>query len=174
MDPTDDLRQTAAYWIQGLNLAPHPEGGHYRETYRSDPNLDASKLGRGFSGSRSVSTAIYYLLEGSDFSAFHRIRSDEVWHHYAGAALTIHMIDPAGEYASLRLASELEHGGNPQCVVPVGTWFAVAPEDRSGYSLVGCSVAPGFDFEDFELARRAELVSRFPEHRKVIETFTRA
>ncbi len=112
--PTDELKQAAADWIECLNLQPHPEGGHYRESYRSALEVDASKLGPGFSRSRSVSTAIYYLLEGSDFSAFHRIRSDEMWHHYAGAAVTIHMIDPEGEYASRRLASELEDGPNPQ------------------------------------------------------------
>lgn len=167
-------RETADYWIQGLNLAPHPEGGYYRESYRSNVQIDVLNPAEEFSGSRSISTAIYYLLNGSEFSAFHRIRSDEMWHHYAGAGLTINMIDSAGEYGSCRLGSRLEGGASPQRVVPARTWFAAKPEDPTGYSLVGCTVTPGFDFQDFELARRDELVRQFPAHRSVIDAFTRA
>ncbi len=173
MTQSGDLQDPAEYWIQALNLAPHPEGGYYRETYRSHDQIDALRPAAEFSGSRSISTAIYYLLEGSDFSAFHRIRSDEMWHHYAGGPLAIHMIDSAGEFVTRRLASRLEGGARPQIVVPARTWFAAEGEDPSGYTLVGCTVAPGFDFADFELAGRDLLLQRFPAHRSVIERFTR-
>ena len=173
-DDSHDSKKTAAYWIQGLNLEPHPEGGYYRESYRSSVRVDAFNPDAGVEGSRSVSTAIYYLLKGSDFSAFHRIRSDEMWHHYAGVGLMIHMIDNLGNYSSCRLASGLEEGASPQWLIPARTWFAATAEDPSGYSLVGCTVAPGFDFQDFELARREPLLRLYPAHRSVIEAFTRA
>ena len=177
MNSTDDSnasKETAAYWIHGLNLAPHPEGGYYRESYRSNVGIDALSPDQKFSGARSISTALYYLLKASEFSAFHRIRSDEMWHHYAGVPLTIHTIDSAGVCISRRLASRLEGGASPQWLVPARTWFAARPEDSSGYSLVGCTVSPGFEFQDFELARREALVRQFPAHRSVIESFTRA
>ena len=166
------ISHNAAYWVHGLDLMPHPEGGYYRESYRSDITMDLSGPGTGSSGTRSIATSIFYLLESPDFSAFHRIRSDEVWHHYAGGTLLIHMIGPDGRYWRQGLASSLVSGALPQWTVPAGTWFAARPE--SSYSLVGCSVSPGFDFQDFELAKRAELVRQFPAHSSNIESFTRS
>jgi predicted cupin superfamily sugar epimerase len=154
-------------------LIRHPEGGYFRETYRSPGTIELGQVTKGSPRPRPVSTAIYYLLEGSDFSAFHRIRSDELWHHYAGGILAIHTIDAGGRYNVSRLASHLEGGCQPQRIVPAGTWFAAEVEDASGYVLVGCTVAPGFDFEDFEIGRRDDLVQRFPAHRSIIQAFTR-
>jgi uncharacterized protein len=127
-----------------------------------------------FRGDRAASTAIYFLLEGRIFSAFHRLRSDEVWHFYAGAVLSIHMIDPEGKYSGIRLGSDHEARQVFQAVVPAGCWFASHVADWKSWALVGCTVSPGFEFEDFELAKGGELVRFYPQHRELIERLTRA
>ncbi len=165
--------QTAAYWIDRLALESHPEGGHFREVYRSDAEIGECCLGGDRVGSRSVSTSIYYLLSDGEVSAFHRIRSDELWHHYAGGSLTVHVIDVDGGYRALGLGLDLDAGQSPQLMVPAGNWFGAVVDDASSYCLVGCTVAPGFDFRDFELADRAELVGSYPQHRAIIERLTR-
>jgi predicted cupin superfamily sugar epimerase len=158
--------------IRLLELLPHPEGGYFRETFRSG-ELPFDLPGRG---RRSASTAIYFLLRRGDFSAFHQIRSDEAWHHYLGAPLELHLID-GGVHTTLLLGSELERGERPQAVVPVGVLQAarVAPGPGSAedFALVGCTVAPGFDFSDFEMPDRASLIVEHPEHRALIESLTR-
>lgn len=156
-------------WVTRLGLQIHPEGGWYRETYRSDAVLRSTALPAGFGGDRAASTAIYYLLARNQSSRFHRIKSDEVWHLYDGGPLLIHCISPGGEYVCLRLG---KGEGQPQHVVPAGTWFAAEPGDGVGYALAGCTVAPGFDFADFELGRRSELTRIFPRHRELIERLT--
>jgi predicted cupin superfamily sugar epimerase len=158
--------------IRLLDLSPHPEGGYFRETFRSSA-LPFEMPGRG---ARSASTAIYFLLRRGDFSAFHQIRSDEAWHHYLGAPLELHLID-GGVHTRLVLGSDLERGERPQAVVPVGALQAARVAGGAGsaedFALVGCTVAPGFDFSDFEMPDRATLVLRFPEHRALIESLTR-
>jgi predicted cupin superfamily sugar epimerase len=154
--------------VRELDLAPHPEGGFFRETFRADP-LPFSLSGRG---ERAASTAIYYLLPGGDFSAFHRVRSDEVWHFYAGVALELHCIDRTGSYALVRLGADVLAGERPQHVVRAGVFQAARPS-RSGFSLCGCTVAPGFDFSDFEMPSRASLIERFPSQRALISELTR-
>ena len=154
--------KTAQDWIAALPLIPHPEGGYYRETYRSPMAVALP----GFSGERAVSTAIYFLLPAGEVSAFHRIKSDELWHFYTGQLLTIHGIDPAGGYSTIELGP-----GQPQAVVPAGSWFGATVD--SGYALVGCTVAPGFDFSDFELASRSALLAQYPQHRPIIERLTK-
>ena len=128
---------------------------------------------RFLSGARAASTAIYFLLEGENFSAFHRLRSDEIWHFYAGEALMVHVISPEGSCSQIVLGCDLDTGQVLQAVVPAGCWFASHVADWKSFAVVGCTVAPGFDFEDFELARRAELVARYPEQREWIERLTR-
>jgi predicted cupin superfamily sugar epimerase len=159
--------------IRLLGLSPHPEGGYFRETFRSG-DLPFDFPGRG---ARAASTAIYFLLGRGDFSAFHQIRSDEAWHHYLGAPLELHLID-GGVHTRLLLGSDLERGERPQAVVSKGVLQAARPATRPGsaedFALVGCTVAPGFDFSDFEMPDRATLVLRFPEHRALIESLTRA
>jgi predicted cupin superfamily sugar epimerase len=168
----------AAYWIAKLGLEPHPEGGYYRQTYRADLLLPHEALPCSFSGPRPASTAIYFLLEGTDFSAFHRLRSDELWHFYVGVSLTVHVIDADGADAQIRLGNDPEAGEVLQAVVKSGCWFAsqiaTRIRDEKSFALVGCTVAPGFDFEDFELAERAKLVKLYPQHRDVITKLTRA
>jgi uncharacterized protein len=166
------LEKDAAYWIEKLKLAPHPEGGFYRQTYRADLVLAGEALPPQFAGPRAVSTAIYFLLEGEDFSAFHRLRSDELWHFYIGEPLVVHVIDGNGAYSEIHLGNNPEAGEVLQAVVKAGCWFASRVRDGKSFALVGCTVSPGFDFEDFELAKRAELVKPYPQHRKIIEQLT--
>lgn len=165
--------KTAAYWIDKLKLEPHPEGGFYRQTYRADLILAKDALPPQFAGPRPASTAIYFLLDGENFSAFHRLRSDELWHFYAGSTLVVHVIDTEGEYSEIKLGSDLEAAEALQAVVKAGCWFASRVQDGKSFALVGCTVAPGFDFEDFELAKRAELAKAYPQHRKIIVQLTR-
>jgi predicted cupin superfamily sugar epimerase len=160
----------ASYWIEKYNLLPHPEGGHYVETYRSAESVVQDALPVRFeNGSRSFSTGIYFLLEQDQFSAFHRIKSDEMWHFYAGEALDIFVIYPETEELQvIKLGSNPENGETFQAVVPAGTWFASRPVKDSNYALVGCTVSPGFDFTDFEMADKNELIQQFPKHESLI------
>ncbi len=163
---------TAHELIQTLNLERHPEGGYYRETYRSDGRIDACCLGSIFDGSRSMSTAIYFLLEGKDISVFHRIRSDEIWHHYAGQSLCLHMIDEIGAYRTVHLGKSVDKAEAPQVIVPAGLWFGATVVGAASYALVGCTVSPGFDFRDLEIGSRDDLLRLYPKHRLVIEALT--
>lgn len=155
--------------IRALGLAPHPEGGFFRETFRA-PALVTAPFA---SLERAASTAIYFLLRATDFSAFHRVRSDEVWHHYLGAALELHTIDDTGRARRVELGGDLSCGQLPQWVVSAGTLQA-ARVLGPGFALCGCTVAPGFDFADFSMPSRAELVASFPELAALIASFTRA
>jgi predicted cupin superfamily sugar epimerase len=167
------LKKDAQYWIEKLELQPHPEGGYFRQTYVSEVVIAREALPKPFPGARAASTAIYFLLEGTDFSAFHRLQSDEIWHFYAGGAIVVHVIDAEGEYLKIPLGVELDAGQVPQAVVKAGCWFASEVINGNGYALVGCTVAPGFDFADFEMAKRVELVAKYPQHRELIERLTR-
>lgn len=160
-------------YIQTLNLRPHPEGGWYRETYRAAETIPPQGLPARFGAARSFATAIYFLLTADTFSALHRLKADEMWHFYAGSALTVHVIEPAGEHRVLRLGAAIDRGESFQAMVPAGCWFGGRVEAQGGFALVGCTVAPGFDFADFEMGRRDELVRRYPAHKELIEGLTR-
>jgi predicted cupin superfamily sugar epimerase len=151
--------RNAAYWIDKLQLEPHPEGGYFRLSYRSEVEIPREALPARFSGARAVSTAIYFLLEGKNFSAFHRLRSDEVWHFYAGEPLVVHVIEPMGKHNTIFLGRNPEVEQTLQAVVPAGCWFASHVWAWKSFSVVGCTVAPGFDFEDFEMGKREELAA---------------
>jgi uncharacterized protein len=165
--------RNARYWIDKLQLEPHPEGGHFRQTYRSEVVIAREALPAGFSGARAASTAIYFLLDGKNFSAFHRLRSDEVWHFYAGEPLVVHVIEADGDYSRILLGHDLDGGQVLQGVVRAGSWFASHVATWNSFSVVGCTVAPGFDFEDFEMGKREELSSRYPQHGELTERLTR-
>jgi uncharacterized protein len=190
------MAEGADYWIKKLKLSSHPEGGYFRQTYRSDLLLPKSALPDEFSGPRAASTAIYFLLDEHNFSAFHRIRSDEMWHFYLGSSLVVHVIAPDGRYSEIRLGDDPEAGEAFQAVVKAGSWFAsqlamraeakLRPQCKAAghnktpqhspatqFSLVGCTVAPGFDFADFELAKRDDLLRRHPQHQALISSLTR-
>lgn len=148
--------------IDQLGLLPHPEGGYYRETYRSKAKVSVQ------AGCRDACTAIYYLLGGNDYSAWHRIASDELWHFYAGSALSIHVLDDQNGLRTIKLGDSLR---DPDCVfqavVPAGCWFAAeSAPDR--FALVGCTVAPGFEFSEFELADAQALIRQHPAHADLI------
>jgi len=161
--PTTDAQKDEL--IRRFDLLPHPEGGFFRETYRSK----AAVCREGSEGMRCASTAIYYLLADGAHSAWHRIRSDEVWHFYAGEPLLVHVLDEAGNLTSHRLGNALTHPGAAfQAVVPAGLWFAAECADPASFALVGCTVAPGFEFSEFELASVDALVEAWPAHREII------
>ncbi len=168
-----EKKQNATYWVQKLTMQAHPEGGYFAETYRASEQLSAQALPSRFGGARSFGTAIYFLLEGHHVSALHRIQADEVWHFYAGDPLEVYVIDPkTGDLSIIRLGNDPEAGQVFQAVVPAGMWFGSRPMPGASYSLVGCTVAPGFDFEDFELADRTELLQHYPHHTAIIEQLT--
>jgi len=160
--------------IDKLGLQPHPEGGYYKETYRSEGKIDKQSLGNDFKGDRNYCTSIYFLLTSNNFSAFHRIKQDEIWNFYSGSALYVHVINRQGEYTRHQVGMNLDASEVPQLVVPANCWFASSVKDLDSYSLVGCTVAPGFDFEDFELATRADLIKQYPQLKIIITDLTRS
>jgi len=162
----------APYWISTLGLEKHPEGGYFRETYRSDSIIGPCCLGVAYEGNRSASTAIFFLLTGKDFSALHRIRSDEIWHFYAGTSMALHIIHSDGEYQNILLGNRPEAGERFQAMIRAGAWFGAVLNDPAAYALVGCTVAPGFDFRDFQMGRRDELMRLYPKHQTIIEMLT--
>lgn len=155
--------------IERYNLQAHPEGGHYLQTYYSTETIPADTLPGRFGGDRCFSTAIYFLLAGKQFSTFHRIKSDELWHFYNGVGLHIYVLHPDGRGEVLKLGADLANGYSFQQVVPAGCWFASKPVDENGFSFVGCTVAPGFDFADFELAKKDDLIKQYPQYGDWIE-----
>jgi len=159
---------TPADWIRRLDLLPHPEGGYYRETYRASERIAKDHLPPRFGGERRLSTAIYFLLVGDQVSCLHRIKSDEVWHFYTGTPLDLFVIGDDGRLTTHRLGPD----GPFQALVPAGSWYGAAPSDGTGWALLGGTVAPGFDFADFELGDRAVLLRAFPQHRALVERLT--
>jgi len=156
--------------VQALELAPHPEGGYYKETYRSAGSIKTSSLDSEYEGERNYSTAIYYLLTSDVFSAFHRIHQDETWHFYDGSALDLHIISPDGYYQLIKIGREIEKGEVPQFTVKGGDWFGASVREENSYSLCGCTVAPGFDFRDFDMPDTEEFIKKFPQHASLIKS----
>jgi len=167
------MRRTAEYWIEQLQLSSHVEGGAYRQTYRAPLTLPKAALPPAFSGDRAASTLIYFLLRADEFSAFHRIAADEVWHFYSGDPLRVHEIREDGTLVTHGLGADPEGGAHFQAVVTAGSWFAAEIATGGEYGLVGCTVAPGFDFVDFALGPRESLVRAFPQHAALITRLTR-
>jgi len=163
----------ADQFIQEYNLQPHPEGGWYRQTYKSNELVAAKALPIRFGGSRAFSTAIYFLLEQGNFSAFHRIKSDECWHFYAGDPLLIYIFRQNGELEIISLGNDPEKGQTFQYVVPANCWFASRPAPGSEYCFAGCTVSPGFEFVDFELAEADILSNEYPQHTMIIKELCR-
>lgn len=160
---TNPLSPAVQALIDRLALQPHPEGGFFRETYRAKRSLNAAALAPHFSGARYASTAIYYMLTAGDRSRFHRLRSDEVWHFYLGDPLQVVELTESGSIQVTILGTDFAAGQVPQHVVPAGRWFGACPAPGSNFSLVGCTVAPGFDFADFDVAARDDLLVAYPD-----------
>ncbi len=159
--------------INKLGLAPHPEGGYFKETYRSNEVIDEDSLDDRFSSKRNYATCIYFLLTSEKFSSFHKIHQDEIWHFYQGSSIELHTISESGNHEAHIIGSDLTKDEIRQLVVPGNHWFAAKVIDPNSYTLVGCTVSPGFDFEDFTLARRSDLIRRFPALTDLITSFTR-
>ena len=158
--------------IDKLGLEPHPEGGYFKETYRSAGEINSGSLDSSYKSNRNYSTCIYFLLTSDDFSAFHRIKQDEIWHFYEGSPIRLHTISENGEHNSYIIGRDILNGEAPQLVVKGGDWFAAEVIKDHDFSLVGCTVSPGFSFEDFELPSRRELIEKFPAHKDLITEFT--
>jgi hypothetical protein len=156
------MKPNANYWIEKLKLIKHPEGGAFCETYRSSLKIERQNLQGNFKGDRNISTSIYFLLQKDEFSAFHRIASDELWHFYFGDALTIFEIDAgSGDLITNKLGSNFDNGETFQTVIKAGNWFA--SKTTKNYSLVGCTVA---------LAERKKLIANYPQHSDLIISLT--
>jgi predicted cupin superfamily sugar epimerase len=153
--------------VEQLNLQPHPEGGYYRETYRDTRSFPSER------GQRNISTAIYFLLAKNDISHLHRLTADETWHFYSGSPLILVEITPQGNVYKTVIGNNFDRGEMPQKVVLAGNWFGAYLPEGSDYTLVGCTVAPGFDFKDFEMAKREDLLKQFPNAKEEILKLTK-
>jgi len=161
-------------WIDELGLVPHPEGGFYRETWRSPEMLAKGSLPGRFPGPRPLGTSILYLLRAGERSRLHRLRADETWHLYDGGPLHLHLLEPGTGHRRLALGLDVTRGESPQCLVPHGAWFGAEVGEGATHALAGCTVVPGFAFEDFELGERDALLAAFPAHRALVERLTAA
>ena len=158
--------------IDALNLFPHPEGGYFKETYRSVGEINVDSLSIDYKGKRNYSTSIYFLLKSENISAFHKIKQDEIWHFYDGSPIIIHEITEGGRYQQTIVGIDIAEGQLPQYVVEGGNWFAASVVRENDFSFVGCTVSPGFDFGDFELPSREVLIDKFPQHKDIITRLT--
>ncbi len=165
---------TAQQVIEILGLQPHPkEGGYFVESYRSSGSIPRSALPEGYSGDRSFGTAIYYLLTPDSFSEMHRLRSDEVFHHYLGDPVEMLQLWPEGRGEIVKLGTDLEAGMRPQVVVPRGVWQGSRLAPGGSFALLGCTVAPGFDYADYEAGDRGTLLKAYPRSWELIQALTR-
>ena len=155
--------KNAEYYIKNLEMIPHVEGGYFKESFLSEDNVRENK---------KLWSSIYFLLRTGEVSNFHRLKSDELWYYHDGEALTIYMISPQGKLITKQLGTDIENGESPQVLVPKDYIFGSAM-NKDGFSLVGCMVAPAFEYEEFELFEREHLLSLYPEHKEIILKLTR-
>jgi len=182
------VHRESEYVINKLNLIKLvEEGGYYRETYRSNQHIlinihdgknpqdivYGSKTENESANIRSIFTLIYYLLDGNQFSAFHKVKYDEIWHFYKGSSVSLYILTDGDKLLNIQLGNDLNRNENIQYVIKGNTWFAAENNDKSSYSLIGCSVSPGFDFRDFKLGERSKLKKLFPCHEEIINRLTR-
>ena len=161
------MKKDAIQLIKRLRLKKHPEGGYFKQTYIADTMVNLV----GYDKPRYISTAIYYMLIGDQFSAFHRIKSDELWHHYMGGSLTVYAIDNNnGKLSKIKMGKS--RGEAPQVAIKANTWFAASLNNKKSYCLLGCTVSPGFDYTDWELGKRNKLIKMYPQYRTIIERYT--
>ncbi len=156
-----------------LHLTAHPEGGYYTQSYKSDEEIPAEALPLRYSGPRSTSTAIYYLLEPGTFSEIHRLISDEVFHFYLGDPVEMFQFWPDGSMRAVVIGNELEKGMSPQVVVPKNVWQGSRLQAGGKFALLGCTVSPGFEYTDYTTGVRDELTQQYPEYAEVIAELTR-
>jgi predicted cupin superfamily sugar epimerase len=171
----ESVAERIAYLKDKLGLMPHPEGGFFRETYRAEVLVPgASLVPMKPDQVRHAATMIYFLVTPGSFSALHTICSDEGWHFYEGTGLEILSIDPETKQAKTTLLGlDFENNQSPQTWIPAGHYFGSRAYSSDGYALVGCTVAPGFDFADFHLPTQQALLDLFPQHSELIVQFSR-
>lgn len=162
---------TAEYWIQHLDLKPHPEGGFYKEEYRSSVEIPHKDLPVGYKSARKIATSIYYLLRSEDISKLHRLRSDELWYYHAGSPISVVYIDAEGKKHKNILGGRPDKAEKLSMLIPGGCIFCAEVPQKESYSLVSCVVAPGFEFEDFEMFDKDDLLQAYPNHAELIEKF---
>lgn len=160
------------FWIKHLNLQPHPEGGFFREVYRSNLEIENEKLPVGFSGTRKLSTSIYYLLRSGEISRLHRLQSDELWYYHYGSSLKIVLLDQEGVKHTKILGAKLDKAEQLQVIIPSGTIFGAEVMDSDSFSLLSCMVSPGFEFDDFEVFDKEDLLQAYPKHSELIIKFS--
>jgi uncharacterized protein len=153
-------------FIEKLKLRPHPEGGYFSELYRSQKSFASNGV------TRPLSTSIYFLLKSDQVSKFHQLTSDEIWYYHSGSTVTVYMIDSLGIVKEEVLGCNINKGEHPQILIEAGTIFGAIVNELNSYTLMGCSVTPGFDFRDFKLFKKDELVSSYPQHKAIIEKLT--
>lgn len=164
------MNEKTKYYIKKLDLIKHPEGGYFKEIYRANEIYYVDQPKKTIK--RNASTSIYFLLDGRQVSKFHRLKSDELWHFYDGSAIKLYVINSDGEFSTFLLGNDLGNGELFQLVIKKNSWFAAEVMDKKSYSLIGCTVSPGFDFTDFELASRKNLMDQFPNYKVEILRFT--
>jgi len=164
----------AQYWIEKLNMTAHPEGGFFAPAFRAPEQLGNEGLPERFTGRRAMVSSIYYLLETGQFSTFHKLKSIEIWNFFEGDPIFIYVLDRNGGLTEKRLGRNVDIGESLQVAIEAGNWFAAEQQGPGEFTLVGCVVAPGFEYEDMEIAGRAELEARYPQHIQIIEKLTRA
>jgi predicted cupin superfamily sugar epimerase len=163
------MHEKALYYIKKLQLKKHPEGGYFREIYRAGDLVLIDAPNKRVK--RNFSTSIYFLLAGKQISAFHKLNADEIWHFYDGSPVKIYIIDPDGKFAEVVLGKKTEKGEVFQITINKNHWFAAEVLSKKSFVLVGCTVSPGFDFSDFKLGRRDEMIKLFPQHKLLCEKF---
>jgi predicted cupin superfamily sugar epimerase len=153
------MKTEAQKLIEKFDLQPHPEGGYFQENYRSEIIIAEKNLPVDFGGRRSLATSILFLLPQGTFSAFHKLKQDEIWYYHGGNGPIIHCIYPDGTHKKFKMGLGLEKDEQPQLIIPAGTFFASVAEDD--YGFCGCVVTPGFDFADFNMPTAAQLIKIF-------------
>lgn len=166
------MQHTVDYWIEKLQLTSHPEGGYFVRTYRSPNLISHQSLPERYSGARVCAGAIYFLVPGDQASKLHRLKCEEIWCYHVGAPLTLFIIEKDGTVQHIILGPDCEKGEQFQATIPHGVWFGAKVNKKDAYTLVSCITAPGFDFEDFELAERQSLIQKYPQHKDMIEMLT--
>jgi uncharacterized protein len=167
------MHHEAVNLIKKLDLKPHPEGGYYREIYRSGEIIPGKSLPERYKEKdHSFATSIYFLLEGEQLSKLHRLQSDEQWHFYAGSGAFIYIINESGNLNSEVIGSSINEGEVLQVMIKHHNWFCAEVKDKNSFVLVGCTVSPGFEFDDFELGERNKLITMFPDQKELIVRFT--
>jgi len=167
------MNKDAIFLIEKLKLTAHPEGGFFSEVHRSGEIIRHEHLPARYKSDKVFSTSIYYLLEGNNVSHFHRLMSDEIWHFYCGSTLIIHSLNNNSGYQQTKIGSVFSDNINPQFTIQKGLWFAAEIEDKNSYALIGCTVAPGFEYTDFELANKELLLEQFPSYKEIINRLTK-